>query len=122
MVGVSFSGSWYLIAMLWFSRSVVCYLDFTGAEERYYRFGSFAPERTSAAKWFVDGKDYMSAVADAIVAAKHEIFITDWQMNPHIFMKRPDTGMTSLEWRLDQMLLRKAKDVRIYILRPRTTQ
>lgn len=28
---------------------------------------------------FVDGEGYMSTVADAIVAAKDEIFITDWQ-------------------------------------------
>ena len=85
-----------------------------------YRFGSFAPVRNGsgqAAKWYVDGQDYMSAVADAISAAKHEIFIADWQLNPHIFMKRPDTGITSLEWRLDKMLLRKAEEgVRVYIL------
>ena len=84
-----------------------------------YRFGSFAPVRNGSgqAKWFVDGQDYMSAVADAIVSADHEIFIMDWQMSPHIFMKRPDTGITSSEWRLDKMLLRKADDgVRVYIL------
>ena len=28
---------------------------------------------------FVDGKDYMEAVADAIKTAKEEIYITDWQ-------------------------------------------
>ena len=27
---------------------------------------------------FVDGESYMVAVADAIVAAKDEIYITDW--------------------------------------------
>lgn len=94
------------------------YFSQGGVAERY-RFGSFAPVRNGSGqvKWFVDGQDYMSAVADAIVAAKREIFITDWQMNPHIFMKRPDTGITSLEWRLDKMLLRKAEEgVRVYIL------
>jgi phospholipase D1/2 len=65
----------------------------------------------------VDGKDYMSAVADAVDAAKKEIFITDWKMNPHIVMKRPDTGVDSLHWRLDKMLLRKTEEgVRVYIL------
>ena len=88
-------------------------------KSKLHQFGSFAPVREGAneAKWFVDGQDYMAAVADAIMAAKHEIFITDWQMNPHIFMKRPDKGITSLEWRLDKMLLRKAEEgVRVYIL------
>ena len=28
---------------------------------------------------YVDGQGYMSDVADAILAAKDEIFITDWQ-------------------------------------------
>ena len=32
------------------------------------RFGSFAPSRSKCkAAWFVDGEDYMSAVADALV-------------------------------------------------------
>ena len=83
-----------------------------------YRFDSFAPvHNDSKVKWFVDGQDYMSAVADAIEAASKEILITDFQMNPYIFMKRPDTGVDSLKWRLDKMLIRKANHgVRVYIL------
>ena len=79
---------------------------------------SFAPERESnAVKWLVDGKDYMSAVADAITAAEHEILITDWQIHPHVHLKRPDTGVESLEWRLDTLLFTKAREgVKIYIL------
>ena len=82
------------------------------------RFDSFAPPRDDCrAKWYVDGQDYMAAVADAIEAASKEIFIADWQISPHIFMKRPDTGVDSLKWRLDQMLLKKANEsIRIYIL------
>ena len=34
----------------------------------------------------------MSAVADAIDAAEHEIFITDWQFHPNVYLKRPDNG------------------------------
>ena len=84
----------------------------------HYRFGSFAPVRNGTqATWFVDGKDYMSAVADAIEFAKKEILITGWQMNPYIFMRRPDKGVDSLKWRLDKMLSRKADEgVRVYIL------
>ena len=83
-----------------------------------YRHGSFAPVRENGrAMWYVDGKDYMSAVADAIEAAKAEIMITDWQMNPEIFMKRPDSGVDSLHLRLDKMLLRKADEgVKVTIL------
>ena len=92
-------------------------LSHTKVQPRY-RFDSFAPARNaSKIKWFVDGQDYMSAVADAIEAATKEILITDWQMNPYIFMKRSDNGVDSLEWRLDQMLKRKAdQGVLVYIL------
>ena len=87
-------------------------------DSQFYRYGSFAPVRkNNQAVWYVDGKDYMYAVADAILAAEKEIMITDWQMNPEIFMKRPDTGVDSLDWRLDKILLRKADEgVRVYIL------
>ncbi|CAH3154344.1 unnamed protein product, partial [Porites lobata] len=83
-----------------------------------YRHGSFVPVRNNCeAMWFIDGKDYMSVVADAIEAAEKEILITDWQINPEIFMKRPDSGVDSLEWRLDNILLRKANQgVQVCIL------
>ena len=95
------------------------YNDIQSSEDsQRYRLDSFAPVRKGGqAAWFVDGKDYMSAVADAIESAETEIMITDWQMNPEIFMKRPDSGVDSLEWRLDKMLLRKAdQGVQVYIL------
>ena len=92
-------------------------LSFTN-DSQHYRHGSFAPVREGCkAVWYMDGKDYMSAVADAIMAAETEIMITDWQMNPEIFMKRPDSGVNSLDWRLDKMLLKMAdKGVKVKIL------
>ena len=107
------------------SRTLVVpvFVGFLAVWAGYYLFqkgasDSFAPERNDChAKWFVDGQDYMSAVADAIEAASNEIFIADWQISPHIFMKRPDTGVDSLKWRLDKILLRKADEgIRVYIL------
>lgn len=88
------------------------------AKSQRYRHGSFVPVRNNCeAMWFIDGKDYMSVVADAIEAAEKEILITDWQINPEIFMKRPDSGVDSLEWRLDNILLRKANQgVQVCIL------
>ena len=98
---------------------VACRLLTSNPSTRY-RYGSFAPVRKSdRAMWYVDGQDYMSAVADAIGTAKTEILITDWQMNPEIFMKRPDSGVDShsLHWRLDKMLLKKADEgVKVTIL------
>lgn len=48
----------------------------------------------------------MSAVADAISAAKEEIFIADWWLSPEIYLKRP--ALDGDYWRLDKLLLRKA--------------
>ena len=97
---------------------VIVYKILLPKSSLHYRHGSFAPVRgNSQAVWYVDGKDYMSAVADAIEAAETEILITDWQMNPEIFLKRPDSGVDGLYWRLDKMLLRKADEgVRVRIL------
>jgi len=68
---------------------------------------SFAPYRLSiSATWFVDGADYMSAVADALENAKEEIFIADWWLSPEIHMKRPMPDRDY--WRLDKILQRKA--------------
>nr|XP_012222142.1 PREDICTED: phospholipase D1 [Linepithema humile]XP_012222151.1 PREDICTED: phospholipase D1 [Linepithema humile] len=77
---------------------------------------SFAPYRSSiSATWFVDGADYMSAVADALENAKEEIFIADWWLSPEIHMKRP--MFNGDYWRLDKILQRKAfEGVKIFIL------
>lgn len=77
--------------------------DFTCANPH----GSFAPVRASTlAAWFVDGASYMSAVADALEAAREEIYICDWWLSPEIYMKRP--AMDGDYWRLDRILKRKA--------------
>lgn len=80
------------------------------------RFNSFAPERTSSqASYFVDGSDYFSAVCDAILNAKEEIFIADWWLSPEIFLKRGPQFDENL--RLDKLLKKKAEEgVMIFIL------
>ncbi|XP_075214567.1 phospholipase D [Lycorma delicatula] len=82
------------------------------------RYSSFTPTRSgevSSASWFVDGKDYMSAVADAMEAAKEEIFIADWWLSPEIHMKRP--AIEGDYWRLDKILQRKATaGVKVFLL------
>uniref|UniRef100_A0A336MPQ6 Phospholipase n=1 Tax=Culicoides sonorensis TaxID=179676 RepID=A0A336MPQ6_CULSO len=77
---------------------------------------SFAPVRTGiSAGWFVDGASYMSCVADALEKAQEEIYIADWWLSPEIYMKRP--AIDGFYWRLDKILLRKAKQgVKIFVL------
>ncbi|XP_026831180.1 phospholipase D2 isoform X3 [Ooceraea biroi] len=77
---------------------------------------SFAPYRSSVpATWFVDGADYMAAVADALENAREEIFIADWWLSPEIHMKRPI--LNGDYWRLDKILQRKAfEGVKVFIL------
>lgn len=79
-------------------------------------FNSFAPVRDeSLVKWFVDGSDYMEAVADSIDQAKQEIFITGFFLSPEIYLKRP--VIQGDKWRLDKLLQRKAV-YKIFILIP----
>ena len=53
------------------------------------RFEAFAPVRYECpTRWFVDGADYMEAIADSIQAAKEEIFITGFFLSPEIYLKR----------------------------------
>ena len=76
-------------------------------------FKSFAPTReNSLVKWFVDGSDYMEAVAYSIEAAKEEIFITGFFISPEIYLKRP--VILGDKWRLDKLLQKKA--VKIIII------
>ncbi|CAB0042425.1 unnamed protein product [Trichogramma brassicae] len=68
---------------------------------------SFVPYRCPiTASWFIDGSDYMSAIADAMENATEEIFIADWWLSPEIYLKRPAQGDDY--WRLDKILERKA--------------
>ncbi|XP_047402673.1 phospholipase D2 isoform X4 [Sciurus carolinensis] len=63
---------------------------------------------------FVNGAGYFAAVADAILRAREEIFITDWWLSPEIYLKRP---AHSDDWRLDIMLKKKAEEgVRVSVL------
>ncbi|GJQ65160.1 Pld [Trypoxylus dichotomus] len=80
------------------------------------RYRSFAPIRSNiTGTWFVDGEIYMSAVADAIDAAKEEIYIADWWLSPEIYLKRP--ALDGDYWRLDKLLQRKAEEgVKIFVL------
>lgn len=73
---------------------------------------SFAPYRTStAASWFVDGENYMEAVANALENAQEEIFIADWWLSPEIYLKRSVVDQEN--WRLDKILERKAVSIKL---------
>ncbi|KAL7675084.1 hypothetical protein ACOME3_001353 [Neoechinorhynchus agilis] len=81
------------------------------------RFNSFAPVRKSCrAKWFINGRDYMHTLADAIERAKEEIYITDWWLSPEIYLRRPMKKGDKSN-RLDHLIAKKANEgVRVYIL------
>uniref|UniRef100_K7F6G5 Phospholipase n=1 Tax=Pelodiscus sinensis TaxID=13735 RepID=K7F6G5_PELSI len=80
-----------------------------------HRHQSFAPVREGTpARWFVNGAGYFAALADALMQAKEEIFITDWWLSPEIHLKRP--AQTD-DWRLDILLKHKAEEgVRVCVL------
>merc|ERR1712225_61483 len=81
-----------------------------------HRFESFAPERPgNNIKWYVDGRDYYWAVSIALENAKETIYIEDWWLSPELFLRRP--AYYNQEWRLDQILKRKAEaGVKIFVI------
>ncbi|XP_053321087.1 phospholipase D2 [Spea bombifrons] len=82
---------------------------------RTHRFNGFAPVREKTqVKWFVNGATYFESVADALMQAREEIFITDWWLSPEIHLKRPAQND---DWRLDIILKHKAEaGVRVCVL------
>ncbi|CAF3869305.1 unnamed protein product [Rotaria sp. Silwood1] len=80
-----------------------------------HSFNSYAPKRQRQyAHWFVNGQSYMEAVGKAILAAREEIFITDWWLSPEVMLIRPcdDDSM-----RLDNLLGKRAEEgIRVYIM------
>ncbi|CAG8468958.1 364_t:CDS:10 [Diversispora eburnea] len=83
---------------------------------KQHRFDSYAPIRKKAkAKWYIDGKDYLNAVSQAILAATSEIYIEDWWLSPELYLRRPPSE--NEEFRLDNLLKKKAEEgVMIYIV------
>ncbi|KAF5327400.1 hypothetical protein D9619_004077 [Psilocybe cf. subviscida] len=81
-----------------------------------HRYESFAAERAGhAAKWHVDGHDYMWALSEMIDKAREVIFITDWWLTPELYLRRPPAYFP--EWRLDRLLQRKAEQgVKIHVI------
>ncbi|XP_071452786.1 phospholipase D1 [Hetaerina americana] len=79
------------------------------------RYESYAPIRSGClGSWYVDGSSYMEAVADALDAAREEIFIADWWLSPEIFMKRHTRDR---HWQLHNILKRKAEEgVKIFVM------
>ncbi|XP_032124689.1 phospholipase D2 isoform X4 [Cebus imitator] len=91
----------------WWAQEITELAQGPGRDFLYlHRHNSYAPPRPGTlARWFVNGAGYFAAVADAILQAQEEIFITDWWLSPEVYLKRP---AHSDDWRLDIMLKRKA--------------
>ncbi|XP_078230164.1 phospholipase D2 isoform X3 [Callithrix jacchus] len=91
----------------WWAQEITELAQGPGRDFLYlHRHDSYAPPRPGTlAQWFVNGAGYFAAVADAILRAQEEIFITDWWLSPEVYLKRP---AHSDDWRLDIMLKRKA--------------
>lgn len=81
-----------------------------------HRFQSFAPIHDgNRVKWYVDAKDYMWAVSEALEKATETIYIADWWLSPELFLRRPP--VQHQEWRLDHVLKRRAEaGVKIYVI------
>lgn len=102
---------------LWWGQGIESFIQKNGKDFlQHHRFGSYAAvQENTLTKWYVNAKRYFEDVANAMEAAKEEIFITDWWLSPEIFMKRP--VVEGNRWRLDCILRRKAQQgVKIFVM------
>ncbi|XP_077204517.1 phospholipase D1 [Paroedura picta] len=102
---------------LWWGQGIEEFIQKNGKNFlKDHRFGSYAAtQENMLAKWYLNAKGYFEDVANAMEAAKEEIFITDWWLSPEIFMKRP--VVEGNRWRLDCILRRKAQQgVKIFVM------
>ncbi|CAG8527427.1 16686_t:CDS:10 [Acaulospora colombiana] len=89
--------------------------DQTSSEaESFFRHGSSSQVRENVkVKWYIDGRNYFYAVSEALMAAKEEIFIESWLLNPELHFRRPP----DYEYRLDALLKKKAEaGIKIYLV------
>lgn len=87
------------------------------------RFKSFCPISSgNSAEGYINAFKYYNDIADELIKAKHEIYITDWWMSPEVYLKRPipadENGVpTSVEFRLDTLLYNAAnRGCKVFIL------
>lgn len=74
------------------------------------------PWRSAAVQFHSPGAEYFEAVADAIAAARHCVFIADWWLSPQIYLKRRELPPNPA-WRLDNLLQYVAqKGVKVYVI------
>ncbi|GAB1316674.1 hypothetical protein MFIFM68171_06884 [Madurella fahalii] len=89
-----------------------CHEDATHTAHRY---GSFAPQSSGHAKWYVDGASYFWAVSIALEEARESIYILDWWLSPELYLRRPPAS--NERYRLDNLLKAAAeRGVRINVI------
>ncbi|PRP77911.1 phospholipase D1 [Planoprotostelium fungivorum] len=86
------------------------------ANTRSNRFLSFSPVRkNNSLKFLVDSADVCDAIGNAILGARRNIFLSNWCINPEIYLKRSEK--TEPHDRLDRLLLEQAeRGVKIHVL------
>jgi phospholipase D1/2 len=74
---------------------------------------TFPPRLLTPLALYPCGKQYFSALAEGLLSAREEIFITAWKLSPSLLLSRPPAPPL----RLDQILKHKAdRGVKIYVL------
>ncbi|KAK4100324.1 phospholipase D/nuclease [Parathielavia hyrcaniae] len=92
-----------------------CHEDHAHPEYGSNRYGSFAPQSSGHAKWYVDGASYFWAVSMALEEARDYIYILDWWLSPELYLRRPPAR--NEPYRLDRMLKAAAeRGVRINVV------
>ena len=71
----------------------------------------------AVSEFYVDGEEFFPSLGDGILEAQSEIFMAAWWMSPYVFLKREKGVPFDQNFRLDNLLQRKAlQGVKVYIL------
>ena len=67
-------------------------------------------------QFYVNGREYFGALANALRSARHDVLISSWYLTPEIYLQRDGAGFDQNN-RLDNLLQSRARDgVRIRVL------
>eukprot|EP01061_Rhynchopus_euleeides_P020187 TRINITY_DN3291_c6_g1_i1.p1 TRINITY_DN3291_c6_g1~~TRINITY_DN3291_c6_g1_i1.p1 ORF type:complete len:635 (+),score=207.52 TRINITY_DN3291_c6_g1_i1:914-2818(+) len=71
----------------------------------------------AVSEFYVDGEEFFPCLGDALMSAQTDILMAAWWLSPYVFLKRSKEEPFDQNYRLDNLLQRKALEgVRVYIL------
>jgi phospholipase D1/2 len=109
---INFQTATYRDAVLWVE-AINQFYEYSPRKAVQPFAATFPPRQKIPLQLYTCGRNYFTALAEGLLEAKEEIFITAWKLSPAVLLSRPPAPPI----RLDQILKYKAdRGVKIYVL------